>query len=210
MARFHEREYEGAIRKRAVAYEWKAPEESQLTTAWEKILETVDIAQLLPLTIYVEMAMTESSLQRVDQLRELNRTTPFTFGLKVRTGGVTIPTPTQLAQAIEGAAKAGLKFKATQGLHEVFTHSNAFGFLNLFAALNLRFHSSLTTANLIACLQDDEAKNFTFTPDRFSWRGHLLSTTQIEAARLKHAGAFGSCSLDEPSDSLKKWFGAHL
>jgi hypothetical protein len=43
---------------------------------------------------------------------------------------------------------------------------------------------------------------FEFSNAQLSWRGHALSTAQIQAARREFAHSFGSCSFEEPISDL--------
>lgn len=129
-------------------------------------------------------------------------------GLKFRTGGEYTPTPAELSFAAHQTVLHGFRFKATQGLHHALTRNTPrleYGFLNLFAALNLAQGLGVEAFGLEmieACLTDENAGNFEFRSESFRWKNHELSVTQIEQARRLHAGTFGSCSFDEPDAEL--------
>lgn len=126
-------------------------------------------------------------------------------GLKFRTGGKETPTTEQLAAAVAIAARHGLKFKATQGLHRPVTGKDGFGFVNLFAALALAYalgEEKFGEAEAALVLDDKERSNFVFSSDKLRWRKLELTCEAIEEARRVHAGTFGSCSLDEPDEFL--------
>lgn len=130
-------------------------------------------------------------------------------GLKIRTGGQTVPRPEQLALVINECAAHGLKLKATQGLHQPISHSGAFGFVNLLAAINFAFslgQDQFSLAHIQDCLISQSPKDFVFSQNEFSWKKHCLTNEEIESARKTHAAAFGSCSLDEPDEYFSKEF----
>jgi hypothetical protein len=77
--------------------------------------------------------------------------------------------------------------------------------VNLFAALNFSqaFGSETFGVHKIeSCLKEEDPQKFEFRADRFRWRDTELSVEEIETARRFHSGSFGSCSVDEPDESL--------
>lgn len=126
-------------------------------------------------------------------------------GLKFRTGGEHLPSPEALAFAVVRTARAGLRFKATQGLHRRVSQGGQYGFVNLFAAL--AFASALgeafTEESAKRCLLAETPEAFTLRSDVLQWDRFSLSVADIEKARQFHGGCFGSCSLDEPDAELK-------
>lgn len=130
-------------------------------------------------------------------------------GIKVRTGGATVPTAEQLAETIVACTTRGLRFKATQGLHHAVTREGAFGFVNVFGALTLAQSLGNEAFGLEAvkrCLEESSAKAFTLDATGLGWDGKKITCEQIEAARRRHGGSFGSCSLTEPEASLLSEF----
>ncbi len=130
---------------------------------------------------------------------------PFIPGLKIRTGGKQLPKASDLASVIEVWAQYRLRFKATQGLHSTITHGSDFGFLNLFAALHLTTilgTESFPQKQIEACLIDSDPKHFQFDENAFRWREFEVGIEQMEASRRSHQATFGSCSIDEPDESL--------
>ena len=138
---------------------------------------------------------------------------------KLRTGGVTpdlIPAAETIADAIHDLAAADVAFKATAGLHEALRSTRALtyadnpptapmhGFLNLFLAATLARHANLRRPDTIECLLDESENAFGFTDDLASWRSSDVTTGQIAAARESFVTSFGSCSFDEPVQSLTK------
>ncbi len=130
-------------------------------------------------------------------------------GIKVRTGGNLVPSVEQLAVVIRAITRSGLRFKATQGLHHAVTREASIGFVNLFAALTLAQalgEEKFSTEEIAACLGETDKRHFELGENHFAWRAHRLELEKIEGARRKHAGVFGSCSVDEPDESLQREF----
>ncbi|HEY1952196.1 MAG TPA: hypothetical protein VGG76_05270 [Gemmatimonadaceae bacterium] len=134
---------------------------------------------------------------------------------KVRTGGVTpdaFPPPAAVIGFIGACWRAGVPFKATAGLHHPLrgefrlTYESGsptglmYGWLNVFyaAALLTRGESEPRAQ---AALEERDAAAFVFEDDAIVWRGHRVTTSQLEASRA-FAISFGSCSFREPIDEL--------
>lgn len=129
--------------------------------------------------------------------------------IKVRTGGQWVPPADCLAEVLGTTTSYGFRFKATQGLHEAITHGNSYGFVNLFAAINLV--QALGTDHfgkgaIKDCLTVEDPSAFSFGTNYFSFRNYRLDLETIEASRSRHGATFGSCSVDEPDESLAKTF----
>lgn len=130
-------------------------------------------------------------------------------GIKFRTGGAYVPSSEELAEAISQVTSHGLRFKATQGLHHAVTRGKDFGFVNLFSALALAQGygaEKFGPQEIKICLEETSAKNFKFEKNQFSWKEFSMTAEEIEVARRSHGATFGSCSLDEPDESLLKEF----
>ncbi len=209
LAQFNRSEFESPLRKRALSYEWKAPETPDLVSGWQRTLARTAVEALVPFTVFVEVTPTPTDLDRVGELSRLRQMDGVQFGLKIRTGGATVPPADLVAFSLECAKLHGLKFKATQGLHEAVSHADNFGFINLLAALNLHFSDGLSQAEIQECLTEQKVTAFEFSTGELKWKGHSLTIAGIEEARRLHGGAFGSCSLDEPAESLKKVMGVN-
>jgi hypothetical protein len=132
-------------------------------------------------------------------------------GLKLRCGGVTadaFPSATQIAFFIHRCRADLLTWKATAGLHHPRGHWDEslqlwhHGFLNVFGAGLFASTNPLTEADLVAILSDREAKHFSFTEDRFSWKSWSCTVDQIADYRACAATSFGSCSFEEPRRDL--------
>ena len=132
--------------------------------------------------------------------------------LKIRTGGLVpeaFPTPEALAFAVTACRDAGVRFKATAGLHHpVRQHrdevgAKMHGFLNLFGAAALAHALALDEAAVLAVLRDEDPAHFRFTDEAFAWRDLAAAPEAVRRARAALAVSFGSCSFDEPRDDLR-------
>lgn len=204
--KWNEKNIFGSFYRRIFSYEVKISE-GNLSVFLDQLIPLSQI----PLTIYLEVPFTSlesGATNKIAQTIETfvaNRKSFLTFGLKVRTGGTHTPTAEMLSSALFAAVTHQLKFKATQGLHEVVSHGKDFGFLNLFAALNFLQHEGPTgcsPSELEALLQESDPLAFSFSDKGFSWKDLKMTVDEIETARRFHGGSFGSCSLKEPDDSL--------
>ena len=135
---------------------------------------------------------------------------------KVRTGGLTpdvIPQPSQIADFLAQAAAKRLAFKATAGLHHAIRAQRKLtyaadspcgvmhGFINVFVAAAFAWHEA-DRALILDVVQEDSESVFEFREDDMRWRGKVLTTAQIAAARRDFAHSFGSCSFEEPVADL--------
>jgi hypothetical protein len=135
---------------------------------------------------------------------------------KMRTGGVTpesIPPATEIVDFIEACQLAGVAFKATAGLHHPVRgpyrltyepdspSGTMYGFLNVFIA-SLLIRAGVDKSTATAALEETEPDAFVFEENAIAWRGHRITTDQIEDLRQEFATSFGSCSFREPVDEL--------
>jgi len=137
---------------------------------------------------------------------------------KIRTGGVSaelFPRTADVARFLRAAASAGVPFKATAGLHHavrgeyrvtpdersgrVVMH----GFLNVFLAAALAFSDRVGPDLLEAVLEDQSPAAFAFDQTGVNLHGRRLSCEDLRAAR-RFATSYGSCSIDEPVEDLKR------
>ena len=131
---------------------------------------------------------------------------------KIRTGGVTneaFPAPHEVLAFLQACLKAGLRFKATAGLHHavrgeyrltyepVPPMGEMFGFLNVAVAAALLWHGRSATTVLRA-LDERSLEAFEFTDDGLVWRDEKLSRAQVDEVRARFFAGFGSCSFREP------------
>ncbi len=133
-------------------------------------------------------------------------------GLKFRCGGANaaaVPPSAHLANAIAACQAAGVRFKATAGLHHPLPYFDsvlgviAHGFLNVFGAAILTSAHQLTESTICEILADRDISHFVFTENSFSWQ-HLSAAREIvRDARSRFATSFGSCSFEEPVEGLR-------
>jgi len=136
------------------------------------------------------------------------------FGLKFRTGGPSAadyPSAEALAQGMLVCRDAGLSYKLTAGLHQPLPHvergsgAKAHGFLNVLCAAVLAMGRPKATAEqLQAVLKEQSAESFTFDTTRLHWRDRTATLRQIRMARENALVSLGSCSFDEPLESLRR------
>ena len=137
---------------------------------------------------------------------------------KIRTGGVTadaFPASSDVVRFLQLCAVYGVPFKATAGLHHPMRGSHALtylehspcavmhGFLNLFLAAGfIRNHMAPQLAGEL--LEEQSGEAFAFSDQGVRWRDQWLTSDEIAATRSQFAVSFGSCSVQEPIDDLKK------
>jgi len=145
--------------------------------------------------------------------REQKRDGPGRAGIKMRTGGTraeAFPSPQSVAFVISTCCAAGVRFKATAGLHHPLRHYRAsigtsmHGFLNVFAASVFASVNSADEDQLVAILTDEAPSSFSFTDDALIWQGKRAGTESIARVRRDLAVSFGSCSFEEPVQDLRQ------
>jgi hypothetical protein len=122
---------------------------------------------------------------------------------KIRIGGLT--PAADIATFLHQAAARRLPFKATAGLHHPIRANpdpTMHGFINVFTAAAFAWYG-LDRESLIGVLEEIDPAAFLFDDDHLRWRGLVLATEQILAARRDFAHSFGSCSFEEPIDDLR-------
>jgi hypothetical protein len=138
-------------------------------------------------------------------------TSCVSVGVKIRTGGLTpeaIPTCKQVASFLLTAHENRLPAKATAGLHHPYRHfsesvgSLMHGFLNVFAGAALVHAEEIDRDRLIALLDDQEARHFTYNDEGMAWTAYACPVDRIRSARESLLVTFGSCSLSEPVEDL--------
>jgi len=135
---------------------------------------------------------------------------------KIRTGGVVpeaIAAPAAIARFIAACASQGVPFKATAGLHHPVRATRRLsyepnapvammnGFLNVFAAAAFARTLGLDASQLMPVLEERAPGAFVFSESGLSCGGYAVTTAEIVAAR-RFALSFGSCSFEEPIQSL--------
>lgn len=138
-------------------------------------------------------------------------------GAKIRTGGLTaevIPDSNVLAQFLVACAKAGVRFKATAGLHHPLRsiHKLTYekdspsammhGFVNVFVAAIVAYYGA-SVEDVIGVLDERSPAAFQWDADALTCRGFHMTAKQIKEVREEFAISFGSCSFLEPVHDLK-------
>ncbi len=124
---------------------------------------------------------------------------------KFRCGGAATPTPTQLATVLKECIDLELPFKLTAGLHEPIAHEGQHGFLNVFAAIGMRYLEDSSISEMASILADENPASFSIT-GAFAYRGREFSEDDLEDLRSFFT-TFGSCSVAEPLAGLDRLAG---
>lgn len=132
---------------------------------------------------------------------------------KIRCGGVEpnhFPSVEQVAFMLSKARQYNVAVKGTAGLHHPVRHyyeevqTKMHGFFNVFGGAMLGYAHDLNDDELQQILMEEDAEQFTFTHDAFSWKDYSIPTKDIKMLREVALLSYGSCSFDEPRDDLKK------
>lgn len=132
-------------------------------------------------------------------------------GFKLRCGGEHVdhvPSPLQVARAINLCRDGGVTLKCTAGLHQPFRHYDAtlqlwaHGFVNVFAGGVLAAVHRLDNSVLSDIIADDNPASFTFDGERLAWNDLAAGADQIAYQRDRFLLGFGSCSFDEPLEAV--------
>lgn len=134
-------------------------------------------------------------------------------GFKIRCGGVEaelFPSTEQVAFVLEKAREHNVAVKGTAGLHHPVRHyadsvqTKMHGFFNVFGGAMLGYAHNLNADELDEILNEEDAEQFSFTDEAFSWKNYSIHTQDIQSLREVALLSFGSCSFDEPREDLKK------
>ena len=134
------------------------------------------------------------------------------LGLKARTGGIepsAFPSTQQLAAFLRDCLNLDVPFKLTAGLHHPVRRRDEnmgvmmHGYINVLAAAALAESHDLNTAEIEKVLEDTKAENFVFGETGFGWHDYGASIEDIDSIRGLFV-SFGSCSVEEPIEDLKR------
>ena len=125
-------------------------------------------------------------------------------GAKVRCGGTAFPSVEEVAAFVAACRDAGVRFKATAGLHHAIRRPDMHGFLNLLAAAVFAHADGLGERELAALLAEEDPAAFAVTADGLEVHGRRAGAAAIAAARAELFVAYGSCSFTEPVDDLRQ------
>lgn len=130
--------------------------------------------------------------------------------VKGRTGGEAVeafPSPAALAAFIQGAVHLGVSFKLTAGLHHAFPVTDdalgvrMFGFIPTFAATACCLAHDLSVREMATILESGP-EAFRFAPNALHVHNWEVGSDDLADARDAFI-AFGSCSVDEPLETLR-------
>ena len=137
---------------------------------------------------------------------------------KIRTGGVTpdaFPSAAGVYRFLRACADRRVGAKATAGLHHCLTgrypltyeatspSAPMYGFLNVCAAAAL-VYSGIPQEDVLSVLGESSHAVFRFDEAGMAWRGHCISIRDLAETRQTLFRSFGTCSLNEPIDDLKR------
>jgi hypothetical protein len=164
------------------------------------------------LRIFVELPLLDDPRRMLTEIRSAGA------WAKMRTGGVTsdaFPSAREIGRFIARTSELLVPFKATAGLHHPICgdypltyddgapRARMFGFLNIFAAAV--FAQCRASERVLTDIVDEsDVSAFQFRDDEMVWRDHKASARQVASARSSLGLAFGSCSFQEPADSLRE------
>lgn len=137
---------------------------------------------------------------------------------KIRTGGLSaeaFPTISQLYEFIFACAEAQVAFKATAGLHHPLPgkypltyepdspNAMMYGFVNVAVLAALVYWQKVTAQEALVVLQESDIDTFQVSADSIVWKNRRLNIWELQKARQSFFRCFGSCSFQEPIESLK-------
>ncbi|HEX5622197.1 MAG TPA: hypothetical protein VFX51_27470 [Solirubrobacteraceae bacterium] len=124
-------------------------------------------------------------------------------GAKIRCGGATPAPPVEaLAEFVAACRDAGVRFKATAGLHHAIRAGDAHGFLNVLAAAVFAYTDGLTAEELMPLLAEEDPAAFAVDAAGLVVNDRSANAEQIAETRRDLFVAYGSCSFDEPVEDL--------
>ena len=146
-----------------------------------------------------------------DCLHDLASINP-NFGAKARTGGTTpelFPSTSDLAHFIHTAVSIEIPFKMTAGLHQPLRYMDSelntyhHGFLNVALASALALSADLSTSEIDEILNITDSSKLTVSETEIIALGNSLNSDAVTLFQ-DWFGGFGSCSVTEPVEGLKK------
>jgi len=162
-------------------------------------------------SLFAELSVGEELETLIDAAKQAG------INAKLRTGGVTadaFPSVTSVVRFIRCCIVAGVRFKATAGLHHAvrgeyrLTYDAAaptgamFGFLNVLLAAGM-MRNGLSDTDAAQLLDERDPGAFAATPTTIRWRHKTLEEEQARSLRDEVMVSFGSCSFTEPVDELR-------
>jgi hypothetical protein len=135
--------------------------------------------------VYVELPLGDGLEDRVAVLAERG------LRAKVRCGGAEVPSAGELGRFIAACRAAGVRFKATAGLHHPLAADGHHGFLNVLAACAFADEEAL-------------AGEVSLDADALRWHGREAGPEELARVRREQLVAVGSCSFFEPIEDLQE------
>lgn len=190
------------------AYEIKVPQGAGLAPAVAAVRKLASHVGEGQLDIYLEVGWGEGFVDAIHDASNLMDD----VGFKARTGGVTsdaFPSAPELAAFVSECAALECTFKYTAGLHSPVRHYDEdlgvyhHGFLNALLAGALAVTQDLSRREIETVLELDDPQKMHFGVDDVRIGEHWIEAEQIEDFWTIFGG-FGSCSVAEPLEGLKK------
>lgn len=224
LRRFH-REYGGKAATEVL--EVKLPREAvlandagELKRLADGVARRLDGSDELPVFVFYEAAIEESWRRDLPPIMEAlkrhnsgsDHETYRYAGFKLRCGGTEaamVPTPEQVAFALNRAREHSLAVKCTAGLHHPLRRyseslgTRTHGFINVFGGAMIAWAHDLDDEELEAVLKEEDPGEFRFGGEAFGWRDYNIFTGEIAELREVALVSFGSCSFDEPREDLR-------
>jgi hypothetical protein len=138
---------------------------------------------------------------------------------KLRAGSVTgdtFPSIETVVGFIYNCLHAGIRFKATAGLHHPIRgvqpltyepdseRGMMYGFLNVLLCAAFAY-DGMREDDAASVLAEESVGEFVFDDSGVAWHGHHLAIETISLARRDFVVSFGSCSFEEPLNDLRKF-----
>jgi hypothetical protein len=136
---------------------------------------------------------------------------------KIRTGGTTpdaFPPTDIVVRFIRRCIEAGVRFKATAGLHHPLRAdypvtydagaplATMYGYLNVFLAAAF-MSEGLSDGDATRLLEEHSPNGLSVSSASITWEKFTVTAAQFRCIRSDLAASFGSCSFREPVDELR-------
>ncbi|QEG01578.1 hypothetical protein Mal15_56550 [Stieleria maiorica] len=191
---------------------WMVESVDSLDQFLDHVSKVTDALAMRNADVFLEIAAGDWGNALTNVLSSIQARGSTRVGLKIRLGGLSenaLPTPLQVGIFIDACRSAGVRWKATAGLHHPLSRpkesgQTEFGFLNLFSAAVLACVHQLAPSQIAAILAETSADAFQFDERSMSWGDHGATLSEIADGRRESIRSFGSCSFEEPRDGLRQ------
>lgn len=190
------------------AYEVKVPQGTELTPIVRGLKKLPSQIGQDGIDVYLEVGWGEGMVDAIHDAASLFEDA----GFKARTGGTeasAFPSVPDLAAFISEVSSLECPFKFTAGIHDPVRHYDEdlgvyrHGFLNVMLAAALATTQDLNRREIETVLEIDDPSKMHFGMDDIRVGEHWLEAEQIDAF-WDVFGGFGSCSVEEPLDGLRR------